>query len=241
MTSLGKLEVIVPNNSFLKATRPANLETLPRKAAAMPPVETAKKERGCFQCSRRRIVCDRTEPTCLKCKKKGIECSGLGRIRFAEGVARRGRFKDCKVPAAGGENECKDLPTTTGFQVLRWSDEHRVKKRKSNANENVPSEADPATALNLPVQLPDNPRPKPSIPDLATPGEVENCDVEEIRRDCDLIVRTNAQPSQIAPWIAPIDPKLRMLFSYCKLAWKVVIISYLLIKKQSQRQSPLPW
>ncbi|KAI1039155.1 hypothetical protein LB505_007554 [Fusarium chuoi] len=43
---------------------------------------------GCYQCSRRRIDCDRTEPTCGKCSAKGIKCSGLGlRYRFNDGIA----------------------------------------------------------------------------------------------------------------------------------------------------------
>lgn len=38
---------------------------------------------GCYQCSRRRIHCDRTEPSCQKCASRGLRCSGLGlRLRF---------------------------------------------------------------------------------------------------------------------------------------------------------------
>lgn len=32
---------------------------------------------GCFECAKRRIHCDRAEPKCRKCLKKGIACSGL--------------------------------------------------------------------------------------------------------------------------------------------------------------------
>lgn len=42
---------------------------------------------GCYQCSRRRISCDRTEPQCLKCTRTDLECSGLGtRYRWAKPV-----------------------------------------------------------------------------------------------------------------------------------------------------------
>lgn len=42
---------------------------------------------GCYQCSRRRISCDRTEPQCLKCTRTNLECSGLGtRYRWAKPV-----------------------------------------------------------------------------------------------------------------------------------------------------------
>nr|KMM71004.1 hypothetical protein CPAG_07311 [Coccidioides posadasii RMSCC 3488] len=57
------------------------------------------KRKGCFDCSRRRIICDMTEPHCVKCAKRGIVCSGMGiRYRFSPGIASRGRFKDRQIP-----------------------------------------------------------------------------------------------------------------------------------------------
>lgn len=39
--------------------------------------------KGCYNCSQRRIDCDRTLPRCSKCSKKGLTCPGYGlRIRF---------------------------------------------------------------------------------------------------------------------------------------------------------------
>ncbi|KAK3187463.1 hypothetical protein K4F52_003810 [Lecanicillium sp. MT-2017a] len=55
--------------------------------------------KGCSTCSKRRIRCDGTRPTCLKCAKKGLECPGYGpRLRWAGGVAVRGRLKGQMVP-----------------------------------------------------------------------------------------------------------------------------------------------
>lgn len=79
---------------------------------------------GCFQCSKRRITCDRAEPSCGKCIKKGIQCSGLARIRFNEGVARRGRLKNCTipVPAFANHGEISSLlPTEVTFPELQWN------------------------------------------------------------------------------------------------------------------------
>ena len=54
---------------------------------------------GCYECSRRRIDCDRRGPVCLKCERRGLECSGLGvRYRFNDGVASRGKLAGKKVP-----------------------------------------------------------------------------------------------------------------------------------------------
>ncbi|OTB00950.1 hypothetical protein M426DRAFT_225434 [Hypoxylon sp. CI-4A] len=42
------------------------------------------KAKGCYECSQRRISCDRRHPSCEKCVAKGLECSGIAgqRPRF---------------------------------------------------------------------------------------------------------------------------------------------------------------
>lgn len=55
-----------------------------RKRAYVP------KTKGCYECSQRRIHCDRTQPQCAKCLARGLACSGLGiRYRFNHDVIRR--------------------------------------------------------------------------------------------------------------------------------------------------------
>lgn len=46
---------------------------------------------GCRECLYRRIRCDKTDPSCQKCLKKGLECSGVGKFCFVNGVTRRRR------------------------------------------------------------------------------------------------------------------------------------------------------
>lgn len=204
----------------------------------MPPTVTAKKEKGCFQCSRRRITCDRTEPSCLKCAKKGIECSGLGRIRFAEGVARRGHLKDCKVPKIAGDADLQDLPTTTGFQAVCWPGEERVKKQgRGSVNELTPAGIVPWSAQVSLIHSSDA-KPTSQALNITLPGEDNECEVEEISRDQDLVTTTSTREFRIAPWIAPIDPKLRMLFSYCKLADRVILSSVYLSETVSETVAP---
>ncbi|KAF6831433.1 hypothetical protein CPLU01_06718 [Colletotrichum plurivorum] len=59
---------------------------MPRKPRAYRP-----KTKGCYECSKRRVSCDRAEPQCQKCSSRGLQCSGLGiRHRFSQGVAARG-------------------------------------------------------------------------------------------------------------------------------------------------------
>lgn len=41
---------------------------------------------ACFNCTKRRIICDLTPNKCKKCEKKGLECPGYGvRYRFTNG------------------------------------------------------------------------------------------------------------------------------------------------------------
>ncbi|XWW95153.1 hypothetical protein V2A60_003106 [Cordyceps javanica] len=50
--------------------------------------------KSCSTCTKRRIRCDGSRPTCFKCEKKGLECPGYGpRLRWADGAAFRGKLK----------------------------------------------------------------------------------------------------------------------------------------------------
>jgi len=190
----------------------------------MTATATTQKERGCFQCSRRRIACDKTEPTCIKCAKKGIECSGLGRIRFAEGVARRGRLKNCKIPSAGKDDGCQESSTTTGFHaVLVWPGEQRAKKRKRDAIK--------STKTKIPKRPMSDTREEPandgcrrtlSLEPVRNDGE-DNAGAQDIRRSYDLVVPARSHHHNVVPWIAPIAPTLRMLFSYCMCAILAIV------------------
>ncbi|KPM37126.1 hypothetical protein AK830_g9453 [Neonectria ditissima] len=59
----------------------------------MEPAQNPPK--ACYNCVKRRIVCDRTGTRCRKCAKKGLRCPGYGiRYRFAH------EFRDQKLPPA---------------------------------------------------------------------------------------------------------------------------------------------
>ncbi|KAH7133165.1 fungal-specific transcription factor domain-containing protein [Dactylonectria estremocensis] len=68
---------------------------MPRKHRPYRP-----KVKGCYECSQRRISCDRASPQCGKCSFKGLQCSGLGiRHRFNDGIAARGKWAGKAIPA----------------------------------------------------------------------------------------------------------------------------------------------
>ncbi|CEJ85107.1 hypothetical protein VHEMI03672 [[Torrubiella] hemipterigena] len=63
--------------------------------------EQAPMDRECRTCNRRRIHCDGTLPTCLKCAKKGLQCPGYERkLRWANGVAVRGHLRGRQLPVS---------------------------------------------------------------------------------------------------------------------------------------------
>lgn len=73
----------------------------------------SKHRTGCYECSQRRVHCDRGRPSCAKCVSKGIQCSGLGtRYRFS-GVT------EPKVRTCGKH---KSRPHQVGATVVAESD-----------------------------------------------------------------------------------------------------------------------
>lgn len=184
----------------------------------MPPGVTATKERGCFQCSRRRIICDRAEPSCLKCAKKGIACSGLGRIRFAGAVASRGRFKGCQIPKIG-EGEGK-----------RHVEESLSAKEPTKPSTDAPEDQSDGARL---IIFPPNP-----IKSVV----VQDAQVEDVCRSSYPIIIAHTYNSNIIPWIAPIEATSRLLFSYCMQSFHLFSsLKCSLITKQSPMSSLRSW
>ncbi|KAL7949634.1 fungal-specific transcription factor domain-containing protein [Trichoderma barbatum] len=73
---------------------------------------SADASKGCRTCMRRRIRCDLGRPACSKCIKKGLNCPGYGRhLRWADGVAVRGKLKGRRLPVAGSMPMELPLPT----------------------------------------------------------------------------------------------------------------------------------
>lgn len=75
---------------------------------------------------KRRIKCDRTEPQCGKCIKKGIVCPGMGiRYRFNDGIAARGRFKGKDKPVLDDPESPSKPPRGTFLQFCQINLEAR--------------------------------------------------------------------------------------------------------------------
>jgi hypothetical protein len=169
---------------------------------------------------RRRIVCDKGEPACGKCIKKGIECAGVNRIRFTDSVARRGKLKDCKIPDISS-NGAVILPSSVTFTEVSWpTEKKRVQKRARGGRKRSTSQdsartcgtKDAISTTDLTV-LRENSYPSGgSTPSLSwsTPA-TSDADVEEISRTS---LHRTFPPPPLQPWLPPIDPNTRVLFSY---------------------------
>ncbi|KAI8940969.1 hypothetical protein NX059_002219 [Plenodomus lindquistii] len=168
------------------------------------------KERGCFQCSRRRIICDRSEPTCKKCTKKGIECSGLARIRFAEGVARRGQLQNLKVPVRNDDAARETLPAKVTYGQVRWKSEQKKTARKKRRSEQFGT-ASHTKSQSIPT---DQGHGQSVTPTTFEEFCEDDDDVIDIVRDDHQTLSCNSMTSSLQSWIAPLGSEARMLFSY---------------------------
>lgn len=105
-------------------------------------------QQDCTTCVRRRIRCDRSLPTCVKCSKKGLTCPGYGpRWRWANGIAVRGHLKGRTTP-----NVEKPARASTSLKASA-----SPKSTRSSESENaarIPSVTDP-----LEKMFPDFPDP----------------------------------------------------------------------------------
>ncbi|KAI5461518.1 hypothetical protein BGZ63DRAFT_414236 [Mariannaea sp. PMI_226] len=89
------------------------------------------KVKGCYECSRRRIDCDREEPSCQKCRAKNIKCSGLGiRYRFNQGVASRGKLSGKMLPIL--HDEAQDSPLSKTKDVTSTTDKPEKADQQDN-------------------------------------------------------------------------------------------------------------
>ncbi|KAF2026650.1 hypothetical protein EK21DRAFT_73618 [Setomelanomma holmii] len=198
------------------------------------------KERGCFQCSRRRIICDKAEPSCGKCIKKGIDCSGVNRIRFTEGVARRGKLKDCKIPDISSDGPAH-LPSTTSFPAIRWNGERKreIKQKKKSVRRDAKHTRAQEFVHRSDASSLSSPTPPTTEqlyhPTVATDSPSEDTysssvnlgledDVEEINRDDESVLPYFPRHQSLQQWIPPLSAEARMLFSYFSEAIAPVMV-----------------
>ncbi|KAJ5049238.1 hypothetical protein NUH16_007755 [Penicillium rubens] len=171
------------------------------------------KIRGCFQCSKRRIICDNAEPTCKKCQKKGIECSGPGRIRFSTGVAQRGRLRGSTLPVVDPSPEPtleSNIQATPVPRRIRWkSDQPARATRKNVKGVGSGSSTRQATSISIP-------RNGNAIPVCTETFDLQRNDPDDNNEHIDRPSHKALIPvtGSIHQWLAPLNSQTRMLMSH---------------------------
>ncbi|CAH0038485.1 unnamed protein product [Clonostachys solani] len=102
------------NSGVEESSSPGSASTMGRRKRQYVP-----KVKGCYECSKRRINCDRTEPNCQKCVSKGLSCSGLGQgYTFVDGfssgrsVTRKSRERPSDSPPNNNNSPFSELSTS---------------------------------------------------------------------------------------------------------------------------------
>ncbi|CAG7934874.1 unnamed protein product [Penicillium nalgiovense] len=170
------------------------------------------KIRGCFQCSKRRIICDNTEPTCKKCRKKGIECSGPGRIRFSTGVAQRGRLKGSIIPVVDPSPEPtleSNIQATPVPRKIRWKNDRPARTTRKNVKR---AGAGPSTRQATSISIPRN----GNATVCTETFHLQQKDSDGIDEYVDRLSDNALIPvaGSIHKWLAPLNPQTRMLMSH---------------------------
>lgn len=85
-----------------------------------PPADTDTPRRHCWECLRRRLVCDSTRPVCSRCRTSGIVCPGYGEqqplrwVKPGRVTARsRRRPKAAVLRVVDAKSSAENSPTTT--------------------------------------------------------------------------------------------------------------------------------
>lgn len=196
---------------------------------------------GCFQCSKRRIVCDGSEPTCHKCQKKGIECSGPGRFRFYQGTSIRGLSQGGAVPVTAPTPLPQPQSSCRGEQKplnVRWQSDRPSARAKRKQSVRATAKTGDASCGNSQhdqsttvagdrrstAGVEDNVSSPASAISLTssaldewceTPGSgVDEDTVEQVVSSSEAIQLYS--PKSISPWIPPLNSRTRMFLSHCK-------------------------
>ncbi|CAG9986730.1 unnamed protein product [Clonostachys byssicola] len=91
--------------------KPAKTHAIPTHDQQLP------RRKGCSLCTKRRIRCDLSAPSCKKCIKKGLACPGYdSRIRWVGGAAIRGHLKGL---GESGQVEDTQPPPPTNVEIAR--------------------------------------------------------------------------------------------------------------------------
>lgn len=91
----------------------------------MPPKRIRVSEGSCWRCKDRRVLCDVTKPVCARCEAAGTKCEYGRRLKWANGVAARGRYAGQLLPVSSPQPapHIQSPSTPDDWQVLYFTEE----------------------------------------------------------------------------------------------------------------------
>ncbi|RAR13482.1 c6 zinc finger domain containing protein [Stemphylium lycopersici] len=130
------------------------------------------------------------------------------RIRFADGVARKGKLKGCKMPDQRGDEEAlAALTANISYSQVRWDNEQKIGRLQKRALKQPKKKK--SAPQDETVSQPDN-----SPPRALTSQITAAIGAEKARKEERLMRMIRSTQSAIKPWLPPLASDVRMLFSY---------------------------
>lgn len=165
---------------------------------------------GCLECRTRRVRCDKTEPECFKCCKKGIKCSGQGiECRFSSHM----KYSSSPRPSQSTTRTAGDGAKAS----LRAPNRYRWVTVNSKQPGSSPDTARLASRrASTALSKISNKRPLVGpLPDIPTSDT--DSSTESLEDDVEEVYSREMQLSRPQPAIQALSPQARQFFSYCKI------------------------
>lgn len=163
---------------------------------------------GCYECCKRRLKCDKTEPECLKCLKKGISCSGQGlRCRFS------GHMAPAKSPPTQKPQGIVSTPSS--LQIVNPATSPSSISTTSTGPRNSYRWVDAGDRLRRPRAVNPRRRSAASSPSLGSETCSSTTTHDEPENSREIVIYRNHAPLQLA-LDDSLHPQARALFSHCE-------------------------
>ncbi|KAH8123488.1 hypothetical protein ACSS6W_007482 [Trichoderma asperelloides] len=181
----------------------------------------AKRNNGCLECRTRRVRCDKTEPECFKCCKKGIKCSGQGiECRFSSHM----KYSSSPRPSQSTTRTAGDGAKAS----LRAPNRYRWVTVNSKQPGSSPDTARLASRrASTALSKISNKRPLVGpLPDIPTSDT--DSSTESLEDDVEEVYSREMQLSRPQPAIQALSPQARQFFSYFSetIAPKMVVFDF---------------
>ncbi|KAL7942750.1 hypothetical protein V8C42DRAFT_151063 [Trichoderma barbatum] len=178
----------------------------------------AKRNNGCLECRTRRVRCDKTEPECFKCCKKGIKCSGQGiECRFSSHMKNGSSSRPSQAANRAAGDAAK--AASRAPNRYRWV---TVTSKQSGSSPDTAKLSSHRSSTSPPKTSDEPPVVGPVRPDiLASDADSPDDDVEELGpREMQL-----ARPQRA---IQAVSPQARLFFNHFSefIAPKMVVFDF---------------